>query len=78
MTEKQFFCSIAGVVHRQPELSHAPEDKQGAQEGVTGVLATPRDSTERAAASKNPSIFGPLRCALHTLLDAINVVDRVG
>ena len=45
------------------QATAAPEDVSAAKEGMTGALATPRDTAPAGdpAPSKNPSIFGPLR-----------------
>ena len=47
------------------QAAAAPEDVPAAKGGMTGVLATPRDSAqaEDPLPSRNPSIFGPLRWA---------------
>ncbi len=58
---------LAGLPQEQSSVqaAAAPEDAPAAKGGITGVLATPRDSAQAGdtALSKNPSIFGPLRCA---------------
>ena len=59
---------LAGVPQEQSSVqaAAAPEDVPAVKGRMTGVLATPRDSAQAGdpALSKNPSIFGPLRCAM--------------
>ncbi|CAK0783136.1 hypothetical protein CVIRNUC_006332 [Coccomyxa viridis] len=57
--------TVGGLPQEQSSVqaAAAPEDAPAAKGGITGVLATPRDSAQAGdtALSKNPSIFGPLR-----------------